>query len=139
MSQVVQVLETHWGKGWEQGFKRFAFTPVAAASIAQVHLATTGGRELAIKIQYPRVRQSIDSDVDNVATLLRVSGLQLSADKDMWRTLPADAFFLHCKLCGLYLLAARLVAKVDAGAGHDSCRRSPAAKAASLPNPRNAQ
>lgn len=76
MSQVVQVLETHWGKGWEQGFERFSFTPCAAASIGQVHRARThDGQELAIKLQYPGVRQSIDSDVDNVATLLRVSGL----------------------------------------------------------------
>jgi predicted unusual protein kinase regulating ubiquinone biosynthesis (AarF/ABC1/UbiB family) len=32
-------------------------------------------RELAIKFQYPGVRESIDSDVDNVSTLLRLSGL----------------------------------------------------------------
>ena len=76
MSQVVQVLETHGGKGWEQGFERFSFTPCAAASIGQVHRARTrDGQELAIKLQYPGVRRSIDSDVDNVATLLRVSGL----------------------------------------------------------------
>lgn len=76
MSQVVQVLETHWGKGWEQGFERFSFTPCAAASIGQVHRARThDGQGLAIKLQYPGVRRSIDSDVDNVATLLRVSGL----------------------------------------------------------------
>ena len=76
MSQVVQVLETHWGKGWEQGFERFSFTPCAAASIGQVHRARThDGQELAIKLQYPGVRRSIDSDVDNVATLLRVSAL----------------------------------------------------------------
>jgi predicted unusual protein kinase regulating ubiquinone biosynthesis (AarF/ABC1/UbiB family) len=76
MSQVVQVLEMHWGKGWEQGFERFSFTPCAAASIGQVHRARThDGQELAIKLQYPGVRRSIDSDVDNVATLLRVSGL----------------------------------------------------------------
>ncbi len=76
MSQVVQVLETHWGPGWEQGFARFSFTPCAAASIGQVHRARThDGQELAIKLQYPGVRRSIDSDVDNVATLLRVSGL----------------------------------------------------------------
>ena len=76
MSQVVQVLETHWGTGWEQGFERFSFTPCAAASIGQVHRARSrDGQELAIKLQYPGVRRSIDSDVDNVATLLRVSGL----------------------------------------------------------------
>ena len=76
MSQVVNVLETHWGKGWERKFARFSFTPAAAASIGQVHRACSiDGRELAVKIQYPGVRRSIDSDVDNVATLLRVSGL----------------------------------------------------------------
>ena len=50
--------------------------PIAAASIGQVHRARLpDGRELAIKVQYPGVKQSIDADVDNVATLLRVSGL----------------------------------------------------------------
>jgi predicted unusual protein kinase regulating ubiquinone biosynthesis (AarF/ABC1/UbiB family) len=45
-----------------------------AYSIGQVHRARTkDGRELAIKIQYPGVRGS--SDVDNVASLLRMSGL----------------------------------------------------------------
>lgn len=72
MSQLVPVLKAAWGEGWEQHFHRFSFTPLASASIGQVHLAETrGGRQLAIKIQYPGVRNSIDSDVDNVATLLR--------------------------------------------------------------------
>ena len=76
MSQLVAVLESQWGSGWERHFERFSFTPMAAASIGQVHAAhTRDGRHLAIKVQYPGVRQSIDSDVDNVATLLRVSGL----------------------------------------------------------------
>jgi len=76
MSQVVDVLENEWGTGWERHFSRFSFTPAAAASIGQVHRARDlDGRELAVKIQYPGVRESIDSDVDNVATLLRVSGL----------------------------------------------------------------
>lgn len=75
-AQVAQVLEANWGKGWEKQFKHFAFTPVAAASIGQVHRAQTrDGRDLAIKIQYPGVRESISSDVDNVAGLLRMSGL----------------------------------------------------------------
>ncbi|MGB7503246.1 MAG: AarF/UbiB family protein, partial [Azonexus sp.] len=76
MSQLVAVLNTHWGEGWDRHFERFSFTPMAAASIGQVHAALTrDGRHLAIKVQYPSVRQSIDSDVDNVATLLRISGL----------------------------------------------------------------
>ncbi len=76
MSQLVSVLNAHWGKDWDRQFQRFSFTPLAAASIGQVHAAqTTDGRQLAIKVQYPGVRQSIASDVDNVATLLRLSGL----------------------------------------------------------------
>ncbi|MCP3867593.1 MAG: AarF/ABC1/UbiB kinase family protein [Gammaproteobacteria bacterium] len=72
MSQLVPVLKTAWGEGWERHFRRFSFTPLASASIGQVHLAEThAGRKLAIKIQYPGIRHSIDSDVDNVATLLR--------------------------------------------------------------------
>lgn len=74
--QLRAVLNQNWGKGWETKFEAFDFTPIAAASIGQVHRATTiDGRVLAIKVQYPGVRRSIDSDVDNVATLLRLSGI----------------------------------------------------------------
>lgn len=74
--QVLAVLDASWGAGWDRHFDEFSFTPVAAASIGQVHRAQRkDGRVLAIKIQYPGVRESIDSDVDNVASLLRMSGL----------------------------------------------------------------
>lgn len=76
MSQLVGVLDENWGKGWEGRFEQFSFTPLAAASIGQVHAARgKDGQRLAIKVQYPGVRESISSDVDNVATLLRMSGL----------------------------------------------------------------
>ena len=74
--QLQQVLASQWGKDWRSRFARFDARPIAAASIGQVHRAQTrDGRDLAIKVQYPGVRQSIAADVDNVATLLRVSGL----------------------------------------------------------------
>jgi len=76
MSEVVTVMQESFGQGWEQHFKRFSFTPMAAASIGQVHAALSqSDRQLALKIQYPGIGQSIDSDVDNVATLLKVSRL----------------------------------------------------------------
>ena len=76
MSQVVAALNANWGEGWDRHFERFSFTPMAAASIGQVHFGQRkDGRKIAVKIQYPGIRRSIDSDVDNVATLLRVSGL----------------------------------------------------------------
>jgi len=74
--QVQGVLDDNWGAQWRQQFDKFSFTPIAAASIGQVHRAKTkSGHDLAIKIQYPGVRESIDSDVNNVASLLRMSGL----------------------------------------------------------------
>ncbi|WP_277969969.1 ABC1 kinase family protein [Sphingomonas echinoides] len=74
--QLDTVLAKEWGKDWRRGFAHFQAHPIAAASIGQVHRARLpDGRELAIKVQYPGVKDSIDSDVDNVATLLRVSGV----------------------------------------------------------------
>lgn len=93
--QLQQVLAREWGRDWRQRFMRFEATPVAAASIGQVHRATTlDGRLLAIKVQYPGVAESIDSDVDNVATLLRVSGL-LPAALDIGPLLAEAKAQLH--------------------------------------------
>ena len=75
-TQLQTVLVRQWGADWRQRFQRFDPTPLAAASIGQVHRAITrDGRDLAIKVQYPGVAESIDADVDNVATLLRISGI----------------------------------------------------------------
>jgi predicted unusual protein kinase regulating ubiquinone biosynthesis (AarF/ABC1/UbiB family) len=73
LGEVNNVLVNAWGERWEDRFDRFVFRPLAAASIGQVHEAETkDGEHLAIKIQYPGVRESIDSDVDNVAALLKL-------------------------------------------------------------------
>jgi len=74
--QLQTVLNAEWGAGWIKRFTRFDVRPFAAASIGQVHRAVlSDGRDLAIKVQYPGVRASIDSDVGNVATLMRLPGL----------------------------------------------------------------
>jgi predicted unusual protein kinase regulating ubiquinone biosynthesis (AarF/ABC1/UbiB family) len=74
--QLRGVLGREYGKGWEKRFERFDWDLVAAASIGQVHRATTrDGRDLALKIQYPGIARSISSDVDNVAVLLRLFNL----------------------------------------------------------------
>ena len=74
--QLRRVLNENWGTDWLKKFARFDVNPIAAASIGQVHRAKTkDGRDLAIKVQYPGVDESIDSDVDNVAALIGVSGI----------------------------------------------------------------
>lgn len=76
LTQVNAILKREWGEAWDRRFERFSFTPMAAASIGQVHEAhLKDGRHLAIKLQYPGVRESIDSDVDNVIKLLRMTRL----------------------------------------------------------------
>jgi len=76
MSQLTRLLDSEWGRDWNKQFKRFDFQPMAAASIGQVHRAETrDGRRLAIKVQFPGVRESIDSDIDNLGFLSRATGL----------------------------------------------------------------
>jgi len=76
LGQIGVVLNEAWGSGWQSQFERFFFNPIAAASIGQVHEALLrDGRHLAVKIQYPGIRRSIDSDVDNVKRLLRLFNL----------------------------------------------------------------
>lgn len=75
-AQLAALLQQQWGPQWQRNFSHFAFSPMAAASIGQVHQANhDDGSALAVKIQYPGIATSIDSDIDNVATLLKISGL----------------------------------------------------------------
>lgn len=75
-AQLKKVLQANWPADWLQSFSKFDVRPIAAASIGQVHRARLkDGGEVAVKVQYPGVAQSIDSDVANVAALIRVSGL----------------------------------------------------------------
>ena len=74
--ELKSLLESQWGQDWQKKFIQFPLQPIAAASIGQVHkVITTDLKRLAIKIQYPGIKQSINSDVDNVATLIKMTGL----------------------------------------------------------------
>lgn len=74
--QLKTVLERSYGTAFRRLFQSFDTTPMAAASIGQVHRATAAdGAALAVKLQYPGVRSAIDSDLDNAAALIRWSGL----------------------------------------------------------------
>ncbi|PWJ19117.1 ABC1 kinase family protein [Jannaschia seohaensis] len=75
-AQLKKVLAAEWPRDWLRHFARFDVRPIAAASIGQVHRAQLkDGRDVAVKVQYPGVAGSIDSDVANVAALVRMSGL----------------------------------------------------------------
>lgn len=76
-SQRNKVLAADLGADWRDLFDRFDEKPMAAASIGQVHSATlkSTGERVAVKVQYPGVADSIDSDLSNLAVLLTASRL----------------------------------------------------------------
>lgn len=75
-SQLNQVLDAELGPDWSTKLISFDYEPIAAASIGQVHGAVTkDGMQVAMKIQYPGVANSIDSDIENVRLLLDYTNL----------------------------------------------------------------
>ncbi|EDN04576.1 hypothetical protein HCAG_08242 [Histoplasma mississippiense (nom. inval.)] len=71
------VLVNNLGENWRDLFDTFDELPIAAASIGQVHRAVLKetGKPVAVKIQYPGVADSIDSDLSNLSILLTASHL----------------------------------------------------------------
>ncbi|XP_059223569.1 atypical kinase COQ8B, mitochondrial [Stomoxys calcitrans] len=71
--QVERVMNTELGPQWRNRFQSFEDKPFAAASIGQVHRAVLeNGMQVAVKIQYPGVARSIESDIDNLVGMLKV-------------------------------------------------------------------
>ena len=88
------------GRPVDEVFSSFEPEPVAAASIAQVHRATLrGGRDVAVKVQYPGIPGLIEADLealesifDAIARLEPSVRLQPIADYLRW-TLPLELDF----------------------------------------------
>ncbi|KAJ9142641.1 ABC1-domain-containing protein [Pleurostoma richardsiae] len=88
-----RVLASNLGADWRDLFDTFEDKPIAAASIGQVHRATlkSTGAPVAVKIQFPGVADSINSDLDNLGILLSATkllpkGLYLNKTIDNART-----------------------------------------------------
>ncbi|CAN6674840.1 atypical kinase Coq8p, mitochondrial [Trichomonascus vanleenenianus] len=74
--QLERVMTKEFGKNWRtEIFSTFEDYPIAAASIGQVHKAVLlkNYEPVAVKIQYPGVANSIDSDLNNLLLLLTAS------------------------------------------------------------------
>lgn len=74
--QMLKAIGSDLGPDWRDELEYFEEKPFAAASIGQVHLGRLkDGREVAMKIQYPGVAKSINSDVNNIMTALSLSNV----------------------------------------------------------------
>jgi len=73
------------GKDPEDLFADFDRDPFAAASLGQVHRATLkSGEPVAVKIQYPGIARSIDSDFANLKAMLSTIRLSREQYGEVW-------------------------------------------------------
>jgi predicted unusual protein kinase regulating ubiquinone biosynthesis (AarF/ABC1/UbiB family) len=82
-NRVHRVLDAQLGTKWRDRFSSFNDTPVASASIGQVHKAVwSDGRDVAVKIQYPGADEALRADLK---TMQRMVGVlkQLSPGADV--------------------------------------------------------
>ena len=74
-AEVEPVLRAELGPGWRERLPGFEETAAAAASLGQVHRATWQGQPVAVKVQYPGVREALASDVRTISAVSRVASL----------------------------------------------------------------
>lgn len=74
--QVIQaVVEEELEAPMDTIFAEFTSTPIASASLAQVHRARLhDGRDVAVKVQYPEIEEIVKVDLQNIRLLARVAG-----------------------------------------------------------------
>ncbi|GAA3969809.1 AarF/ABC1/UbiB kinase family protein [Allohahella marinimesophila] len=73
---IAKQIEEELGASHKSLFATFDEEPYAAASIGQVHRATTReGQDVIVKVQYPGVGGSVDSDLKQLRLALKLGGL----------------------------------------------------------------
>jgi aarF domain-containing kinase len=103
---MYKIFEKELGADKVKHFQNFSKNAVAAASIGQIHSAILNygdikNEKVAIKIQYPGVSESIDSDISILATIaksyLKVSGKDIPLDEtfnELTQVLKQEANYL---------------------------------------------
>lgn len=82
-AKVHRVLDGQLGTKWRERFTSFDDTPVASASIGQVHKGVwSDGREVAVKIQYPGADEALRADLKTMQRMVSVFK-QLSPGADV--------------------------------------------------------
>lgn len=105
---VKRRMRTELGPDWQNNFATFGEEAAAAASLGQVHRATTtDGRDVACKLQYPDMESAIDADLRQLKILF---SLYESYDKAI------KTKHIHAEL------AARLLEELDYAREARSCK-----------------
>lgn len=99
---IRKVIEKELGAALEDTFREFEETPVASASLAQVHRAVLkDGRVAAVKVQYPDIDKIVAIDLKNIrryvnilARLNRTMDFRFVAE-EMARMIPKELDFIN--------------------------------------------
>ncbi len=72
-AEMRRVIESEYEDPIDEIFEEFDTEPIAAASIGQVYRARLpGGREVAVKVQYPGVASAVRADLKNLGMIMRL-------------------------------------------------------------------
>jgi predicted unusual protein kinase regulating ubiquinone biosynthesis (AarF/ABC1/UbiB family) len=80
LEAVRSVIEGSLGAPLGELYERFEPVPIAAASIGQVHRATLRGVAVAVKVRYPGIRETLESDTRQLGTIARLASLATAVD-----------------------------------------------------------
>ena len=71
-SLLMRKIQLEWGIQWKDHFTHFDTKPIAAASLGQIHKGELrNGQHVAVKIQYPAMKQAVQGDMALFKMLLQ--------------------------------------------------------------------
>jgi predicted unusual protein kinase regulating ubiquinone biosynthesis (AarF/ABC1/UbiB family) len=70
-AQIRKILQQEWGESLYGQLDGFVDVPLASASIGQVHAARWNGQDIVLKVQFPGIGETIDSDIQGLSVLIR--------------------------------------------------------------------
>ncbi|WML32029.1 AarF/UbiB family protein [Neobacillus sp. OS1-32] len=77
-AEVKKIIEEELADSLENSFREFQETPIAAASIGQVHYAVLpAGEQVAVKVQRPKLKHLIETDLEILKELARLADSRL--------------------------------------------------------------
>jgi len=80
---IARVIEEDLGRAPQALFARWDATPLAAASLGQVHAATlSDGTDVVVKVQYPGVAEALRADLDDAAFVRKLAGSEIGRTLD---------------------------------------------------------